>query len=55
MINLKKKMQIINKIQLNNKFNKIIRMSNLMINQKMKILFKNSSIQAKNQKNFKMI
>ena len=47
MINLKKKMLIINKIQLNKIFHKIIRMNNLMLNQKMKILFLMSSIQVK--------
>jgi hypothetical protein len=48
MINLKKKMQIIIKNQLNKIFHKIIRMNNLMLNQKMKNNFKTSSIRLKN-------
>ena len=55
MINLKKKMQIIIKNQLNKIFHKIIRMNNLMLNQKMKILFQMSSIQEKKYKNLKLI
>ena len=47
MINLKKKLQIIIKNQLNKIFHKIIRMNNLMLNQKMKILFLMSSLQVK--------
>ena len=47
MINLKKKMPIIIKNQLNKIFHKIIRMNNLMLNQNMKILFLMSSIQVK--------
>ena len=47
MINLKKKMQIIIKNQLNKIFHKIIRMNNLMLNQKMKMLFQMSSTQEK--------
>ncbi len=55
MINLKKKMQIIIKNQLNKNFHKIIQMNNLMLNQKMKMLFQMSSTQEKKQKNLKLI
>ena len=55
MINLKKKTPIIIKNQLNKIFHKIIRMNNLMLNQKMKILIQMSSIQENKYKNLKLI